>query len=194
MTRWRRERRAGRHPSGAGRYQPLGAVAALLVRHRQMTRALLIYAGSLAALLFLYARLDGTPLLQPLLQFNAQVAGFLAGALGSSVQVSGNDILTDSVVFRVIEECTSLAPFAIFVAAILAFPAAPSWKLLGILFGFVALSAINLVRITSLVYIGLTFPAALDVAHLLVWQSIMVIASVMLWLVWMRRYGYRRSA
>jgi len=59
--------------------------------------------------------------------------------------------------------------------------------------GFVGLSAVNLVRITSLIYIGTTFPEALDVAHLLVWQSVMVIVSVMFWIVWIRRNDRRTS-
>ena len=193
--RWerRRERRARQRRGDHGHYGVVGLAVGLLVRHRRMVRALLIYAGSLLGLLFLYASLDDTPLLDPLLSFNAQATGLLASAFGSSVQVSGSLILADTIAFRIVEECTSLAPFAIFVAAIIAFPATLPRKLVGILLGFVALSAVNLVRITSLVYIGTTFPEALDVAHLLVWQSIMVIVSVMLWLVWMRRYGYHSS-
>ena len=190
----RRERRARRRPGNQGRHGMFGLAVGLLARHRRMVRALLIYAGSLLGLLFLYGRLDGTPLMEPLLRFNAQTTGFLASAFVSNIQVSGSQILSDTVAFRIVAECTSLAPFAIFVAAIVAFPATLSRKLLGILLGFVALSAVNLVRITSLIYIGVTFPEALDVAHLLVWQSVMVMVSVMFWLVWMRRYAYQSSS
>jgi exosortase/archaeosortase family protein len=132
--------------------------------------------------------------MDPLLRFNAQATGFLANAIGISVEVSGNQVLSDTIAFQIVAECTSLAPFAIFVAAIIAYPATPLRKIQGILLGFVALSAVNLVRITSLLYIGTTFHEALDVAHLLVWQSVMVIISVMFWLVWIRRYAYQSSS
>ena len=55
--------------------------------------------------------------------------------------------------------------------------------------GIVVLSAINLVRTTSLFYIGMAFPSAMDIAHLLVWQSVMVVFAVTVWFLWMRRWG-----
>ena len=131
--------------------------------------------------------------MEPLLRFNAQASGFLANAIGISVQVSGSQVLSDTIAFRIVSECTSLAPFAVFAAAIISYPSTPYRMILGILLGFVGLSAVNLVRITSLIYIGTTFPEALDVAHLLVWQSVMVIVSVMFWIVWIRRNDRRTS-
>ena len=150
----------------------------------------LVYLGSLIGLLVLYSLADGTTLLYRFLEYNAQATGFLAGALGADIQVIGNNVVSSSFAISIVDECTSLAPFAIFAAGILAVPATLSRKAAGIILGFVALGAINLARTTSLFYIGLVFPAAMDMAHLLVWQSVMVIASVGLWLAWIRQYGY----
>lgn len=68
-------------------------------------------------------------------------------------------------------------------------PARVLFKVLGIILGFVVLSGVNLVRTTSLVYIGSAFPSALEVVHLLVWQSLMVVFAVALWLAWRRKWG-----
>jgi exosortase/archaeosortase family protein len=170
-----------------------GLAIRVLKGHRRMVRAIIVYTGSLVALLFFYAHIDGTSLMEPLLRFNAQAAGFLAGAFGMSVQVSGSQVLSDTFAFRIVSECTSLAPFAIFAAAVIAYPSTHSRMILGIILGFFGLSAINLVRITSLIFIGTTFPDALDVAHILVWQSVMVIASVMFWMIWIPRNDTRTN-
>ena len=191
-TRWerrRRQREDRRHGDGA---PPRLArqMKDFLGRYRPVIRALLIYAASLAGLLFLYALLSKSQTLDPLLWYNAQATGFLVGLFGTSVEVSGSLVVSHSFAIRIIEECTALAPIAIFTAAVLAYPADLSRKLIGMAGGIAILVGINLVRTTSLFYVGLAFPEALEVVHLLVWQSVMVIASVALWLGWMRRYAH----
>ena len=71
--------------------------------------------------------------------------------------------------------------------AMLAFPASWQAKLTGIILGALVLSAMNLVRMVSLVYIGLYVPQWLEVAHLLVWQSVMILAGILVWLLWLGR-------
>ena len=164
-----------------------------LSRHKDMVRGLVIYAWTLAVLLLLYSWLDGTVILQRLLEYNAQATGFLVSAFDPSAAVEGTVVESNSFAISIVEECTSLAPLAIFVAAVLAVPSTLSSKLLGIALGTVVISSANLVRTTSLFYVGSSFPSALEVVHLLVWQSLMVVRAVALWLMWMRRWGYARE-
>ena len=172
----------------------LEAARPFLSGHREIIRSLVIYAWCLGVLLLLYIWLDGTVMLQHFLEYNAQATGFLAGVFDPGTTVSGQIVESDGFAISIVEECTSLAPLAIFIAAVLAFPASFSRKLLGIALGVVALSAVNLVRTTSLFYIGSAFPETLEVVHLLVWQSLMVIFAVALWLLWMRRWGYHAQS
>jgi exosortase/archaeosortase family protein len=72
----------------------------------------------------------------------------------------------------------------IFVSAVLASPVRWRRKLAGALLGLPVLAAINLVRIVSLSYIDHWFPQALETAHYVVWQSLMVFFTVVLWLLW----------
>ena len=73
---------------------------------------------------------------------------------------------------------------AIFIAAVIAHPARWGRRLLGIGLGVPALVVINIVRLVSLCYVGALRPDLFDVAHELVWQSLMVFLTVVLWLVW----------
>ena len=195
-TGGKRPQRARRQPpkgrgweSGPRHFGLLETLRPFLSRHKDMVRALIIYAWSLAALLLLYIWLDGTVIFQRFLEFNAQATGFLVSAFDPTATTSGNIVASDAFAISIVEECTSLAPLAIFISAIFAFPAPFSRKLLGIVLGFVVLSAVNLIRTTSLFYIGSVFPSTLEVVHLLVWQSVMVMLAVALWLLWMRRWG-----
>lgn len=164
-------------------------VGRLFSRHWGLFRALVIYAASLSVLLGLYSWLNGTRFVYRFLEYNAQATGFLARLFDPAVTVSGTTVTSGWFAAAVVEGCTSLAPLAIFVSAVLAVPARLPFKILGILLGFVALSGVNLVRTTSLVYIGSAFPSALEVVHLLVWQSLMVVFAVALWLAWRRKWG-----
>lgn len=190
----RERRRARRLRESRHRYGLLVAVGNLASRYGWVMRTLIFYATSLLGLLYLYTLLSDTLLFDLYLKINAQATVFLMNAFGSNVQVAGTRIFTDAAEFRIIDQCTSLGSFAIFAAAVLAVPASGFNKVLGIVLGFWILAAINLVRIISLVYIGIAFPEALEIAHLLVWQTLIVLSGVVLWLMWMRRYGYHPSA
>jgi exosortase/archaeosortase family protein len=163
-------------------------VTPFFARHKNILRALVIYAWSLTVLFFLYDWLDGTVFLYHYLEYNARAAGFLAKVLDPAVTVAGTRVLADGFALDVVKGCTSLGPFAIFVAAVFAVPTSLSWKVLGIFGGFVTLAAINLVRITSLLYLGSAFPSVVEVVHLLVWQSIMILLAVVLWLWWRSKW------
>lgn len=177
------------HGSATGHFGVEGKIRRSFAQHKGLVRALVIYAASLTVLLLFYSWLDGTPFFYRFLEYNAQATGFLARLFDPAVTVGGNRVASGSFAVAVVGGCTSLAPLAIFVSAVLAVPASPMSKVLGILLGFVVLGGVNLMRTTSLFYLGSAFPSALEVIHLLVWQSLMVVFAVALWLAWRRSWG-----
>jgi len=46
---------------------------------------------------------------------------------------------------------------------------------------------VNVVRLASLFYVGIHWPGILDVVHQLVWQSLVIVIAVSLWLLWAGR-------
>ncbi len=78
-------------------------------------------------------------------------------------------------------------------AAIAAYPASLRAKLIGLVGGLAAITVLNLVRMISLFYIGAYFPQYLDMAHLLIWQGVMILSVVILWLFWAQRWGQARQ-
>ena len=161
-------------------------IKALWIRYSTISRVLLIYAISLFALLWLYVELYGSPVLNTFLVWNAEATGFLASLFGPEVFVQDNLVIAGSFAARIVPECTGLAPLAVFLSGVIAFPTTLGHKLWGIILGLVVLSAVNIVRTTSLLFIGMFSWAAQDVAHILVWQSLMIILAVVLWVLWWR--------
>jgi exosortase H (IPTLxxWG-CTERM-specific) len=85
--------------------------------------------------------------------------------------------------------CNGLEAILIFASGVLAFPAPWSKKVVGLLLGFLAIQVANIVRVVSLFYVGIFKPAWFSAAHVFVWQSIIIVLGVVLWLVWVNRYA-----
>ncbi len=101
--------------------------------------------------------------------------------------MSGTTVSSGAFSMGIIEACTGLVPMLILVSAVLAYPSSARQKLVGISLGVVALFALNLIRTSTLFAIGSHFPGFFDSAHYLVWQSLMIIAAVGVWLLWVTR-------
>ena len=89
--------------------------------------------------------------------------------------------------------CDGIEAVIILVAAVLAFPSPWLHKLVGIAIGFVAIQALNLVWIISLFYMGQWSQVAFDWFHLYLWQALIVLDALAVWLIWLR-YLPRRPA
>jgi exosortase/archaeosortase family protein len=89
-------------------------------------------------------------------------------------------------VFRVVADCGAIPSMAIFLAAVLAFPAAWRSRFWGILIGIPALYAVNVFRLACLGMLGAYVGEGqiFDFAHHYVWQGIYIVFVVALWLLW----------
>ena len=65
-------------------------------------------------------------------------------------------------------------------------------KLYGMFVGFIALSVINFVRTVSLYFVAAHQPQWFDNAHLILWQSLMVVLTIGLWFLWEKSYFQSR--
>lgn len=83
--------------------------------------------------------------------------------------------------------CNGIEACIVLVAAILAFPASWRSKLTGMLMGCVAVQALNVVRVISLFYIGQWNTAAFNFAHEFLWQGLIMLDVLIVWLLWVRR-------
>jgi len=82
--------------------------------------------------------------------------------------------------------CNGVEATIVMVAAMLAFPSPWRLKLWGILLGFLSIQALHLVRLISLFYIGQWNMLIFDWAHLYLWQALIMLDVLIIFLIWLR--------
>lgn len=82
--------------------------------------------------------------------------------------------------------CNGVEASIVLVAAILAFPAPLKRKLVGLSAGILAVQGLNIVRVISLFYLGQWSLDAFAFAHQYVWQALIMLDVLIVWLLWVR--------
>ena len=163
----------------------------LAIKHNQvMIRSCAIFVVCVLLSAFAYSKLVETDFFIVILNSTARATGSLLNLLGCGAQVSGITVWSSDLSVDIGTGCTGLVPIMLFICAILAYPSRPRFKALGLALGIFCLYALNLLRTVSLFYIGAYFHSFFDTAHLLLWQSLMILSAVVLWLFWVRRTSY----
>lgn len=118
----------------------------------------------------------------------ARVCVALVSQFDASVMAQGKVIWNPATGFGVSIEpgCNGVEAFIVLCAALLAFPRVWRHKLWGLVVGFVAIQALNVVRVISLFYIGQWNKDVFDFAHSYLWQGLIMLDVLAVWLLWIR--------
>ncbi len=82
--------------------------------------------------------------------------------------------------------CNGIEAAIMLIAAMLAFPAPWKHRVIGIVAGLIAVQTLNVVRVISLFYLGQWSVQAFNWAHLYVWQALIMLDVLIVWLIWIR--------
>ena len=82
--------------------------------------------------------------------------------------------------------CNGVEATIVLIAAMLSFPAPWKRRLLGLAIGVVAVQGLNIIRVISLFYLGQWSFDAFDFAHRYVWQALIMLDVLIVWLLWVR--------
>jgi exosortase H (IPTLxxWG-CTERM-specific) len=82
--------------------------------------------------------------------------------------------------------CNGVEAALVLIAAMLAFPASWRHRFVGIAIGLIAVQLLNTVRVVSLFYLGQWSPRAFEWAHLYLWQALIMLDVLVVWLLWIR--------
>jgi exosortase H (IPTLxxWG-CTERM-specific) len=82
--------------------------------------------------------------------------------------------------------CNGIEAAIVLIAAMLAFPAPWKHRMIGVLAGLSAVQLLNIVRVISLFYLGQWSMAIFEWAHLYVWQALIMLDVLIVWLLWIR--------
>jgi archaeosortase B (VPXXXP-CTERM-specific) len=178
----------GQRQSLRAQFPSIEAIKLGLRRHRASVKGGLIFGGGVLAFMLIHSRMVETGALTGLLTFTARATGAILNLFGASVQVDGTLVSSPDYSINIVTECTGLVPMAIIVCAVLAYPATWKQKGIGAALGVVAVFVLNLVRTVSLFFIGGHFsPSFFNTAHFLIWQPVMIVLAIVLWLFWVEK-------
>lgn len=90
--------------------------------------------------------------------------------------------------------CNGIEALIILIAGVVAFPAPWKLKLIGISAGCVAVQAVNVIRVISLYYLGKWDQEVFEFAHLYLWQALIMLDVLVVWLLWIRAVAKRQGA
>ena len=153
-----------------------------------MRRFLLAFIGiGLALYGVVYLPPVREQLIEPFTAGLTALAGHLITLFGGRAWVYGNVLTIPGFSVRILDLCNGVEATLLLWTAMLAFPAPWRHRLLGLLLGWLAVQALNMARIISLVYLGVWKPAWFYWVHWYVWDALILMDVLLIFLLWMRR-------
>jgi len=118
----------------------------------------------------------------------ARTATAVIHLFDAGARAQGNIVGTGDGSFAVSIEagCNGVEATLVLIAAMVAWPASWRRRASGIAIGTIAVQALNVVRVVSLFYLGQWSRDAFEWAHLYVWQALIMLDVLVVWLLWVR--------
>jgi exosortase H (IPTLxxWG-CTERM-specific) len=127
----------------------------------------------------------------PLNEYIARAAGAIVRGLGAAAVTTGAVIRTGSFAVEIKNNCNAVYELGLYLAAVWAYPASLGAKVAGSLLGAGVLNLVNLIRVVSLLALGVFARDWFDVTHLYVWQAIFFAVVAACWFGWAFRASRR---
>ena len=111
--------------------------------------------------------------------------------LREPIVVAGTVIRTATFALDVRNGCNAVEAMMLLAAAMIAFPATLRSRLTGLLAASAAIQVLNVVRVSSLVWLGEHHRNVFDVVHVAVWQTAVILAALAMFLFWSLKFAKR---
>lgn len=137
-----------------------------------------------------------TAVIHPWTSFLAWFSAALMTVFDADVISYGRIIQSQATGFGVSIEagCNGVEAVIILMAGMVAFPAPLRLKVIGVLIGLVAVQGVNILRVISLYYLGKWDKEIFDFAHLYLWQALIMLDVLLVWLLWIRAVAKQQGA
>ena len=134
--------------------------------------------------------------IEPWTSLLATVSAALMTPLDADVAHQGRILMSRATGFAVSIEagCNGVEAAIILIAGMIAFPSKWSHKLVGIAIGIAAVQGVNLLRIISLFYLGKWNMTVFEFAHLYLWQALIMLDVLVVWMLWIRWIAKQQPA
>ena len=121
-------------------------------------------------------------------------AAGLLSVFESGVGADGTVMRASRFALDVRNGCNGLEAVILLAAAIFAFPATLRSRLVGVFAASVGIELLNLVRLSSLFWLGEHNRRIFDFVHVAVWQTLIILAAISIFLLWSWKFAEKRLA
>jgi exosortase H (IPTLxxWG-CTERM-specific) len=158
-----------------------------------LKKRLAFVAKFVAALVLFYVVLSmesvSERVVVPFTEVVVKATALLLIAARQQIEVAGTVIRTPRFALDVHNGCNGVEAIMVLAAAMLAFPATLRSRITGLVAGSIAISILNLIRVGSLVWLGEYHRAFFDFVHVGVWQTLVILAAVSMFVFWSRKFA-----
>jgi len=148
-----------------------------------------------AALIVFYIVVTSDPVndhvIVPFTELIVRTTAAILRGIHEPIVVVGTVIRTSRFALDVRNGCNAVEAMMLLTAAMIAFPATLRSRLAGLLVASVAIQIVNVIRVSSLVWLGEHHRGAFDVMHVAVWQTIVILAAVTMFVFWSLKFAER---
>jgi exosortase H (IPTLxxWG-CTERM-specific) len=148
-----------------------------------------------AALIVFYLVIAAPPVndhvIVPFTEMIVTATAVVLRVIREPIVVAGTVIRTSNFALDVRNGCNAVEAMMLLAAAMIAFPATLRSRLTGLLAASVAIQLLNLVRVSSLVWLGQHHRKLFDVVHVAVWQTVVILAAVTMFIFWSLKFAKR---
>ena len=120
----------------------------------------------------------------PWTELNTACSAQLASLLGLHAVSDGTLLKADTAVLHVEQGCNGFHALLIYACAVLAFPVSWPSRITGVLTGSVVILGFNLIRLVNLLAIARYAPRYLELFHIYVWQTLIIIVALATFIGW----------
>ncbi len=158
-------------------------------RRRELRFCLLFAVLAVAVFTVLYMAHD--VVVVPLNRQIARLAGAAMTVFGADAVVTGAVVRARGFAVEIKNNCNAIYELGLFTAAVWAYPASVGAKMAGTLVGALVLNLVNLLRVVSLLALGIFARDWFDAVHLYVWQALFFAVVTVCWFGWVLRASPR---
>jgi exosortase H (IPTLxxWG-CTERM-specific) len=165
---------------------------------RPLKPRIVFVAKFVLTLLVLYAVVALNPVndtvIVPFTGIVARGAAVVLRGVESDIVVTGTVMRSPRFALDVQNGCNGVEAVILLVAAIVAFPATLRSRLIGVVVAGIAIELLNLVRLSSLFWLGENHRRIFDFFHVAVWQSLVILAAIAIFVLWSLKFAEKPLA
>jgi len=162
--------------------------------HPGMARYLCVVVVACTAVIALDRTEVLAPWLAPVTELTTSITIFALKHLGFDAVREASVVYQPGLFgYEIHYRCTGFLPVAILAVAMLAHPAHPKRKIVGLMAGIPFLLVINQIRLVNLFVIGSSNPELFPVAHEVLWQAVVALSVLGIWTRWLRWVGAQQK-